>query len=49
MNRIITLIINQDKPIHAMAIAAVLIQLLPLEALLSLDHADSTKNPQYNT
>jgi hypothetical protein len=49
INQIIALIINQDKPTHAIAIVAVLIQLLPFVAFLSSDHADNIKNQQYNT
>jgi hypothetical protein len=46
INRIIALIINQDKPTHARAIAAVEIHFLPLDAFLSSDPDENTKKPQ---
>jgi hypothetical protein len=48
INQIIALIISQDKPIQARAIAAVEIHFLPLAAPLSSDHDENIKNPEYN-
>jgi len=42
------LIINQDNPIQARAIAAVEIHFFPLAVFLSSDHAENTRNQQYN-
>ncbi len=48
INRIIALIINQDSQIQANAIAAVEIHFLPLDAFLSSDPDENTKNPLYS-